>query len=212
MLKPLFAAAIALAAVPAFAQDAPAAFNGPYVGIQGGWQQDRQTLRVTDAGTETKSGNKSDGLAYGGQVGYDFRLSPTTVLGAEVALTGRTGSGFFDDGASSFDLEQGRTVSATARLGYVMDPTGLLYVRGGYANAQYKLDDGFSRVSEDRDGYTIGAGYERMLTRNVSARVEYNYSDFGKDDLPDLAAALGADDASLKYRRHAVTAGVNLRF
>ncbi|MFZ4687616.1 MAG: outer membrane protein [Polymorphobacter sp.] len=212
MFKFVFASALALAAVPVLAQDAPTTFNGPYVGIQGGWQQDRQTLRVTDAGVESKGSNKDDGFAYGGQVGYDFRLSPNTVFGVEVALTGRTGTGRLNNGASIADLSQGRTVSATGRLGYLLDPSGLLYVRGGYANGQYKLDNGITKVSEDRDGYTVGAGYERMLAQNVSARLEYNYSDFGKDDLPGVATALGADQAELKYRRHAVTAGLNFRF
>jgi outer membrane immunogenic protein len=212
MFKTVFVAAVALAAVPALAQDAPANFNGPFIGIQGGWQQDRQTQNVTDNGFTSKSEAKKDGFGYGAQVGYDFRLSPTTVIGAEVALTGRTGSTTLYNGANSAELKQGRTVSATARLGYVVDPQSLVYVRGGYSNAQYKLDNGVNRVSEDRDGYTLGTGYERQLTRNVSARVEYNYSNFGKDNLPSVAAALAADSAELKYRRHAVTAGMNLRF
>ena len=212
MFKSVFALAALAVAAPVLAQGTPEAFNGAFVGIQGGWQQDRQTLRVTDNGIESKSSNSNDGFAYGGQIGYDFRLSPQSVLGVEVGLTGRTGTGTLDNGANSVELSQGRTVTATARLGYLVDPQGLLYVRGGYANTQYRVDDGFSRVSETRDGYTVGAGYERMLARNVSARVEYNYSDFGKDNLPFVAAGLGADNAELKYRRHAVTAGVNFRF
>lgn len=209
MFKPIFAAVVALAAVPALAQDAPATFNGPYVGVQGGWQQDRQTLRVTDGGLESTATNKKNGFAYGAQLGYDFRLSPSTVLGAEVAATGRTGEGELD---GDLRLKQGRTFSATARLGFLADPESLIYVRGGYANAQYKIEDGASRISEDRDGFTVGAGYERYLARNVSARVEYNYSDFGRDNLPFVAAGLDADRAELKYRRHAVTGGVNFRF
>lgn len=204
MFKSVLAVAALVAAGPALAQTAPEAFNGPFIGAQAGWQQDRQTLQQTNGGVVSEATAKSDGFAYGGQIGYDFRLSPSVVLGAEVALTGRSGDNNFDD----FDLSQGRTISTTARLGFLTDPAGLAYVRGGYANARYTLDDGFDRISENRDGYTIGAGYERMVAQNVSARVEYNYSDFGTDD---LGATFG-NSAELDYSRHAVTAGVNFRF
>nr|WP_310525372.1 outer membrane beta-barrel protein [Polymorphobacter sp.] len=200
MFKSVFAAAVAFVAVPAFAQGTPENFNGPFIGAQAGWQQDRQTLQVGN----TEASAKSDGFAYGGQVGYDFRLSPSTVLGAEVSLTGRSGDAAFDD----FDLSTGRTINATARLGYVIDPQGLIYVRGGYSNARFTIDDGVDRISENRDGYTLGAGYERMLATNVSARLEYNYSNFGSDDL----SAVVGPNAELDYSRHAVTAGVNFRF
>lgn len=212
MFKTIFVGALALLTVPAFAQTAPEPFNGAFVGVQGGWQQDRQTLRATDGGLQSRSTNKNDGFAYGGQIGYDFKLSPSTVLGAEVSLTGRTGRGVLDDGVDFVELSQGRTINATGRLGYLVSPDALVYARGGYANTQYRIDDGASRITENRDGYTVGAGYEQMLATNVSARLEYNYADFGKDELPFVAAGLGADDAELKYTRHAVTAGLNFRF
>ena len=202
MTKYLFAASmLALAAVPAAAQTAPAdAFNGFYVGGQAGWQRDTQNLEIGD----TSIGEGASGFAYGAQAGYDFKLGGSAVLGAEVSLTGRTGETNFED----FDLSQGRTINATARLGIMTDPMGLFYVRGGYSNARFTADDGFERVSENRDGYTVGAGYERYLTQNVSARLEYNYSNYGTDNLSELFEA----NSELKYYRHAVTAGVNFRF
>jgi outer membrane immunogenic protein len=204
MFKSVFVAALALAAVPALAQGAPENFNGPFVGIQGGWQQDRQTLRTTSSGVDFSSTNKKDGFAYGGQIGYDFPLSPSVVLGAEVGLTGVTGNTQF----STFNLKQGRTIDATARLGLRAGPAGLVYARGGYANARYTAEFGTDRVSENRDGYTLGVGYEQQLSRNVSARIEYNYSDFGRDNLGGNFATV----SDLSYKRNAITAGANFRF
>lgn len=209
MLKFVFASALALAAVPTLAAEP---FNGPYVGVQGGWQQDRQTLRLTDNGVTARATNSNSGFAYGGQIGYDLRLSPGTVLGGEVAVTGRTGNGTLSDGTGSVAISQGRTIAATARLGYLVDPQGLLYVRGGYANTRFTVDDGFGATSGNRDGFTVGAGYERMLGSNVSARLEYAYSGFGGEDLPDVANGIGVDTADVKFNRHAVTAGLNYRF
>ena len=48
--------------------------------------------------------------------------------------------------------------------------------------------------------------------RNVSARIEYAYSQFGNDNLPALAADLNANQAKLKYSRNEVKAGLNFRF
>lgn len=212
MIKSAFISALAaaaLAAGPALAQDTPDSFSGPYVGVQLGWQQDVQTLRTTTGTVQTSDSLKSDGFNYGGQLGYDLRLAPKVVAGGEFAVTGRTGS---DDLGGGTRLGIGRTFNVTARLGYLLSPADLLYVRGGYSNTLFDIRDGGVRISETRDGYTVGAGVEHQLTRRVSARLEYNYSNYGRDDLPFLADALGTDRASINYRRHAVTAGINYRF
>ncbi len=212
-MKTLLVLAAALAAAtPTLAQDMAGdrnTFNGPFVGAQLGWQQDRQTLVLQQLGGTSRSALKSDGFAYGGQLGYDFRVSPNFVAGVELAATGRTGGADLD---AVTRLTTGRTLTATGRLGYLLDQDGLLYARGGYANTQFRVNNLGGRVSEDRGGWTVGAGYERYIMRNVSARLEYNYADFGSDDLPFVATALGGSRADLDYRRHAVTAGVNFRF
>ncbi|WP_310475511.1 outer membrane beta-barrel protein [Sandarakinorhabdus sp.] len=191
--------AAAAIAGPAAAQEATN-FNGPFVGVQLGWQQDRQSL---DLGTvpPLTTRAKGDGLAYGGQLGYDFNLG-SAVLGVEASLTGRTGTNSFP----TFDLEAGRTVNVTARAGWLVTPEGLLYARGGYSNARFSITNP-AGGAENRDGYTVGAGYEHMLAKNVSARIEYNYSDYGNDNLPGIGGG-----ATLNYHRHAVMTGVNFRF
>lgn len=192
----LTAAAIA---APAMAQSADTTnFNGAYIGGQLGWQQDRQSL-TTSSVPPTTVRAKGDGLAYGGQLGYDFNLG-SAVVGIETSLTGRTGTNRFP----TFDLEPGRTINVTARAGFLVSPDGLLYARGGYSNARFAITNG---PSENRDGYTVGAGYEHMLSRNVSARLEYNYGDYGNDVLPGAGGP-----STLNYHRHAVMTGVNFRF
>jgi len=208
------AAVLALTAAPAFAQSSdPSPFNGFFAGVQGGWQQDRQRLDVTDNGVLSSATAKKSGLSYGGQFGYDLRLTPNVVAGLEASATGRTGADNYVDGfGNSYRLKSGRTLGASARLGYLVSPGGLVYGRAGYANARFNLDTAGGRISEDRDGYVLGVGYEQVVARNVSARVEYDYSRFGSDDLPGLATNVGADSARLNYNRNAVTAGLNFRF
>ncbi|WP_353216949.1 outer membrane beta-barrel protein [Sandarakinorhabdus sp.] len=201
MMSRIVFALIAAAAIagPAAAQEA-VNFNGPYIGGQLGWQQDRQSLTLGTVPPAT-SRARSDGFAYGGQIGYDFNLGKA-VVGLETSLTGRSGSSRF----ATFDLEPGRTINVTARAGWLVAPDGLLYARGGYSNARFSIDNPLV-PAENRDGYTLGAGYEHMLAKNISARVEYNYGDYGNDDLPGIGGG-----ARLNYHRHAVMTGVNFRF
>jgi len=191
--------AAAAIAGPAVAQEAKN-FNGPFIGGQIGWQQDRQSLDLSTVPPSTIRA-KGDGFAYGGQLGYDLNLGGG-VIGVETSLTGRTGTSRFP----TFDLESGRTINVTARAGWLVTPEGLLYARGGYSNARFSITNP-AGSAENRDGYTVGAGYEQMLGKNVSARIEYNYSDYGNDTLPGIGGG-----ASLNYHRHALMTGVNFRF
>lgn len=192
--------AAAAVAAPAAAQEA-SAFNGPFVGAQLGWQQDRQSLETSTV-PQTVTRAKGDGFAYGAQIGYDATIGTSFVLGVEGSITGRTGTNRFP----TFDLEAGRTINATARAGFLITPESLLYARGGYSNARFDIRNP-GGPSENRDGYLLGVGYEHSLGRNVSARVEYNYSDYGNDTLPGTGGP-----ATLNYHRHAVMTGLNFRF
>lgn len=191
--------AAAAIAGPAVAQEAKN-FNGPFIGAQLGWQQDRQSLSTSTV-PPTTTRAKGDGLAYGGQLGYDLNLGGG-VIGVEAAITGRTGTNSFP----TFDLDADRTINATARAGVLVAPDALLYARGGYSNARFSVTNP-AGPSENRDGWTVGAGFEKMLGKNVSARVEYAYSDYGSDALPGVGGP-----STLNYYRHAVMTGVNFRF
>ena len=206
------AASTAAAAAPA---DTAGAFNGPFVGIQGGWQQDRLRYNSVDALGNFSSGHSNgSGFGYGGQVGYDYRLQSNLVLGAEASVTGRTGHAAFDNGFGQLANDRfGRTINATGRLGMVFGASGGLgYFRGGYSNTRILFDDGVARQGYNRDGYTVGVGYEQAITRHVSARLEYNYADYGHGDATPTAVDYGAVSGDTRLHSNAVTAGLNFHF
>ena len=194
-----------LCAVSTAALTAPAAaqetkiFNGPFVGIQLGWQQDRRSA-TTSLVPPTTTRVTGDGLVYGGQLGYDANIGGA-VLGVEGSIIARTGS----NGPAALDYETGRTINVTARAGLLVSPESLLYARGGYSNARFSITNPAN--PESRDGYTLGAGYERSLTDTISARIEYAYSNHGSYSLPGMGGPV-----VINYRRHGVTTGFNLRF
>ena len=184
MKKLLLGAAACFAfAAPAFAADMPArtytkappVYNAPaliynwtgfYIGGHVG-------------GAFSVNGDEDARFIGGGQVGYDYQFSPNWVFGIEANYsfmdTGSNGN-FFGNGSPFANRGLG---SVTGRVGYAIGPA-LLYAKGGYAWADTRVSNGLD-VSGDggRDGYTVGAGVEYMFTQSWSAKVEYQYYDFG---------------------------------
>ena len=60
------------------------------------------------------------------------------------------------------------------------------------------------------DGYTVGAGLEYMFAQNWSAKVEYQYYNFGNTNFvtPAVLTAFGSN----RNDEHTVKVGVNYRF
>src|SRR5947199_619157 len=190
-------------------------WTGFYIGghIGGAFAGDRNF-----AGLNTSD----DGRFMGGiQGGADYQFAPNWVLGVEgqyswlgnnntaIAFTG-AGAGFV------YTNNQRGIGSATARAGYTWGP-GLLYVKGGYAWAD--VNDAltfagapavFTFDHNHKDGWTVGGGLEYMFAPNWSAKVEYQYYNFGNTTFTtgpaDIVGARFRDD------EHTVKAGLNYRF
>jgi len=184
----LGAAIVALSSAPAVAQE----FEGPYVGAQAGWTQNKAV------------GDKQDAAVAGVFAGYDHEVIPNVVLGVEAGFSLGAGDRVGPVGRNNASLDPRYSFDASARAGYVLGERNLLYVRGGYANtrADYTRDVSNAAVSDRNtyDGWFVGGGVERKLLDNVSTRVEYRYSD------------LGDNINTGKYERHQVLAGVAYRF
>lgn len=191
-----------------------------------------------------------DGFFFGGQLGYNWQFSERLIAGLEADIQGagvRGGNGQVSVwpapagfAATSFkanrQLENIGTVRA--RLGYAVTPTIMAYVTGGFAYGGASLSNVVSQAlrpsllttdSAKGDhydiltGWTVGAGAEMALGRNLSAKLEYLYYDLGQLWLvnPPLAqqnALFGATpiiDVTSSHTRiagHVVRTGLNYRF
>ena len=170
------------------------------------------------------AGNSSlgntDGRFLGGiQGGADYEFSNNVVLGVEAEyswLTNNNNGVLFPAGTlvTSNSNELG---SVTGRVGYSFG-AALLYAKGGYAfkdgdhiNASVGgIPVAFTTDGSHRDGYTVGAGLEYMFAPNWSAKIEYQYYNFGSGTFTsgpaDIVGARFTDDD------HTVKAGINYRF
>lgn len=203
IMKPILSSVAAAAllaglAVPAAAEP----FNGPYVGVQAGWSQNDVGRPSTPLG-DISVNRSSDNLSGGIYAGYDARVSPNFVVGAEAGLELGVDDSFQRDlGADRVTIDPKRSFDLTARAGYLAGDDTLIYARGGYANARVatSIEDvaGVRRASANRDGWLVGGGIEQALGDNVSARVEYRYSDLG--------------EGNGKFDRHQALVGLSYRF
>jgi outer membrane immunogenic protein len=191
-------ATIGLAA-PAFAQTNGAPFTGlriegvaGYDALKDGHGQDSST---------------SDGVVYGGAVGYDVQVN-NLIVGGEGELTGSTSDTRTDDlfvAGDRLRVSAGRDLYAGARVGFVFTPTTMVYAKGGYTNARVnaRYDIGNTRTEDNvnLDGFRLGAGLEQQIGASTYVKGEYRYSHYGRADGFDIDAD-----------RHQLVAGVGMRF
>ena len=173
-------------------------FTGPFIGVQGGWEETNARNPNTAVGV-TPLAQTSDTGTVGVFMGYDKEVQPRIVLGAQVEANFPISS-TWGNGAASLSVK--RSVDLSVRAGYLVTRKTLLYVRGGYSNeligGAVLTPAGYISGSSDRDGWLLGGGVEHKLTPKISARLEYRYT--------DLSEGAGMLD------RHQVMAGVAYRF
>lgn len=187
-------AAVALAAVAAPAAANAQSFTGPFVGVQGGWEENDVRNPGTALGV-TPLAQTSDTGTLGVFMGYDHEVYPRIVVGAQAEVNFPISSRFGNGLAA---ISPKRSVDLSLRAGYLVTPKTLAYVRGGYSNTLVGANIGNFHGSDDRDGWLLGGGVERKLTDKVSARLEYRYTDFS--------------EGNGKFDRHQIMAGVAYRF
>lgn len=97
------------------------------------------------------------------------------------------------------------------RLGLASsDNRWLFYVTGGAAWADIGYSSGLGTHSDTQFGWVAGAGIERALTPNLTARVEYLYYDFDRSTAPP--GTLGGAATDLDPSTQTVRFGLNLKF
>jgi outer membrane immunogenic protein len=208
-------------------------WTGFYVGAAAGIRGN-QTTATLDKATPTfgaladcqcflSNGFDSTSARLGPYIGYNWQFNPRWIVGLEGdfgwADRQTTHSGNFLPGAAvfgasgglndSFSVKTKWDASIRARLGYVVNPSSMIYLTGGAAWMNVEQTSrcdtalqflatapGFSAAeigqcapglrtpavitqSTVKPGFTIGAGGEMKLWSNWIARAEYRYSDFG---------------------------------
>jgi opacity protein-like surface antigen len=173
---------------------------------------------------------RSPGFIGGGQIGYSYQVGPT-VFGLEADI-----SKVVSDGTNTCFAVSGFNITSTCRvrpdlyatltgrLGYAAGPA-LLYAKGGAAWTHDAVDVIFNKNASDRSGasssfgatgWTVGGGIEYALAPAWSAKLEYDYLNFGDRNIatPYVAGnpfGLTGPVTSAAEQVHQVKLGLNYR-
>jgi outer membrane immunogenic protein len=239
---PAWAADMPVKAPPAAPMAARLNWTGFYVGGHAGWAWTTKDWDISASGTPVAD-YTADGFMGGAQAGFNWQTG-AWVLGAEVDVSWsqiRKGVAWTDPdptpwtdpnpepvkGGRVTTVRTGTTVenfgTIAGRLGHAFDRT-LLYVKGGGAwvhetyrafNANTADETLIASASGTRWGWMVGAGLEYSLLPNWSAKVEFDYLDFGTARIT-LVSIPGATpptrDFDVRQSISVVKLGLNYRF
>jgi outer membrane immunogenic protein len=195
-------------------------WTGFYVGGHVGWGRVDLTSTVVAPPGFGSVGDDQSGFLGGGQVGFNYQVG-AWVFGVEgdIAWTdiGRTTTTTFGGVTIADSNSVDWIATVTGRVGYAFGPAGnaLLYVKGGVAWLDWSARStvtGFGPAfavtgGNTETGWTVGAGFEYGFTPNWSAKIEYNYLDFGTERTAGGGVVIDTD-----LTTHIVKAGINYRF
>lgn len=194
-----------LLATPAIADEVN--WTGFYAGLHAGYSHGNVSVKDTNGGVKRGPFNYSTDGGFGGaQVGYNYQFNRFVAgLESDFGYMSTKGKGRISSASATshqdLTLDSGFYADITARFGYVIG-NGLIYGKGGWAYfdtdaKQATTNPGYSpKGTGALDGWTLGAGYEHRLTKNISVKVEYQHFDFGtasgyQKNVGDLSSPIG---------------------
>lgn len=156
--------------------------------------------------------HEANGFLGGGQAGFNYQIGQF-VLGVEGDWSWSGMSTSSTSLASTFNTDVDWTATVTGRAGLAFD-RWLVYGKGGVAWARDRFSTNFytfpaaPEIADTRLGWTVGAGVEYAFAPQWSAKLEYNFMDFGT---AQYSFAPGTS-TSIDQQIHAVKFGINYKF
>lgn len=225
----------------------PPSWTGWYAGINAGYgfSSVSNTFNLdppTGLPIDTiNASNHLNGFIGGGQIGYNYQITPNSwVAGIEADLQytnfkgsdsigGTLPAQFRPGGQFVYTQDQRVDWFATVRGRFGWTPgdhTFLFYATGGLAVGGLKASDSLTlfgggptaiwsgESSRTRAGWTVGGGVEARLAQNWTAKVEYLYYDLGHLTVTANSIPVTGivGTTDFEFRGNIVRAGLNYRF
>jgi outer membrane immunogenic protein len=161
--------------------------------------------------------NTASGVTAGGQVGCNYQTGPW-VFGVEGMFNWADANGDHTSPlGTALHTDTNWLANVTGRVGYAIWDRQLLYVKGGGAwidqsNSATVGGVAFNTGDYSRGGWTVGAGWEYAFAPNWSAKIEYDYMNFGNNSRTFTSAGGATTSFNVKDDAHLALFGVNYRF
>ncbi len=178
---------------PAYAPAPSYNWTGFYAGVQvgGGWDSNQVTVvnsTVHFPAGYSHTPSHGSGFLGGGYAGFNYQIN-RFVLGIDGDYSWANLIGSESDvspltGVTNNDTERVKWIATlTGRLGYAVD-NWMFFCKGGAVWAGFDGNGIIPTVETNvslttRYGWTLGAGVEWGFTAHWSAKVEYDYANFG---------------------------------
>jgi outer membrane immunogenic protein len=209
-------------------------WGGIYVGgnIGGGMLLDSVSQNGLSTGGFDLAGSgnlRPAGVIGGAQIGFNYEFAPWVVgLEGSWSDSGITGNTLISctacaiDGTAviqeRFTSEAQWIAAVTGRVGYAANDW-LFYAKAGGAwmNVRYsqqlivpggELANLSQVVTDDRTGFTVGVGIEYGLVENITAKIEYDFYDFGSRNYNFNAIT----PVSVSSNLNTIIVGLNYKF
>jgi outer membrane immunogenic protein len=224
-------------------------WTGFYIGANAGWIGSSGNT-ISNTGTDTGTGGLGSALAAGlipgsiglsdtgfiggGQIGYNWQVGPSWVLGVEADFDGTsakssTAAAFpaaFPGDSTVYNRELDTLGTVRGRLGFLSSPGLLWYATGGLAYGETKIGSAFTcatcspsgttnQSSNTAVGWTLGGGVEWKFAPAWSVKAEYLYVDLGSQSNTisyNYGTSVSSLTSNLNERDNIVRLGINYMF
>jgi opacity protein-like surface antigen len=213
-------------------------WSGCYLGVHGGYSWgsssndvDSLSNPIADELVADYSNSPSGGIA-GGQLGCNYQSAGNWVIGIEGegwrSWLKQTVTQPSEDGPAEMHTFRSQNLwdaDLSLRFGYAVDHL-LFYAKGGgaYGSFQYTFIDGADfhdfDVNSVKFGWIVGGGIEYAFMQNWTAKIEYDYLDFGNNHVSTFLTGNATGDFagvspysfSVRETKEIIKAGLNFKF
>ncbi len=181
-------------------------WTGLRIGAGGGYGHINHELSLDIEGENlaTFDGVSGEGGLWTAEIGFDYQFANDFVAGIQFDYTGSSVETVAEldlnvPGFTGYKLEASDSYTVAGRLGYLVTPETLAYGLVGWTwtdfdqSLQFVGDPIFEDVVNgfDADGLTVGAGIETVLAENITGKLEYRYTDYGKLNVFEFGIPVG---------------------